>query len=382
MQHLGLIVATAVAIAVGVVSTVVLLRRRHRVPGVLGAVLTAVLVAAVAVGAPARLGLTAPEAAADAAPSVSAPVLPTATWVPATIRSGPGYPRIDRLRVPLFPAALRDTADRAPSAMPAHGAIVSVVIPPTRSRFVARPTIVYLPPAARVAQPRLLPVVIAFSGQSKGAGPTDLVWSGHLEQMMDRIAARHHGVAPIVVVPDQLGPATGNPMCVNSKHFGNVATYVMDDVRGWVLHHLPVETGRKQWTVAGFSEGGTCSIQFASAHPDVFGSLVDVSGERAPANGSLAHTIEVGFGGSRTAYEHATPAWILAHHRYRDEQALFAYGALDRTYGPVAPVMAHRAARAGMTAHVLRIPALGHNWNTASAGLTWGLDRLVGWWGI
>lgn len=348
-------------------------RSGRRRSGVLGAVLALGVLIAVIAGAPAALGGT-----ASSASPVSAPT----SWSVREVHSGPGYAGISRLRIPVFPTSLRTSTLRRTPSLPKHGIVGSVVIPATRSHFTARPALVYLPPAALVPQPRRLPVVVAFSGQSRGAGPQDLELSGHLRALMDGIAAKHGGVAPMVVVPDQLGPASGNPMCVDSKRLGHVATYVLQDVRRWILGRLPVDSGRRRWTVAGFSEGGTCAIQFAAAHPDVFGSLVDVSGEVAPADGDLAHTIEMGFAGNRTAYLHATPRWILAHHRYVDEQAYFAAGALDRNYGPVAPVMARRAAAAGMTTHRITVPRLSHNWHVGAAGFQWAFTRLAGRWDL
>ena len=197
---------------------------------------------------------------------------------------------------------------------------------------------------------------------------------------MDAIATRHDGVAPIVVVPDQLGSFTGNPMCIDSP-LGHVATYVMHDVRDWILQHLPVETDRTRWTVAGFSEGGTCAIQFASQHPDVFGSFVDVSGERAPLNGSVKRSIAVGFRGDARAWEHAGPTWVMAHTTYQDEEAYFAVGALDTVYGAVMPVLAAQATAAGMTTHQHRVQGPTHNWRMADMAFAWGFHALEERWG-
>ncbi|MGT2427017.1 alpha/beta hydrolase [Amnibacterium kyonggiense] len=354
---------------------------RHRTAATIG---TAVVLGLALGGAGLAALRSVPSASATepaARSSLVADPMPVATWSPVVVRTGPGYARIARWRLADFPAALRTDPRRPVEAMPQHGEVASVVIPAVRSHFTARPAIVYLPPAALVPQPRLLPVIVAFSGQSRGAGPRDLVWSADLRGMLDRIAAQHHGVAPIVVVPDQLGPASGNPMCVDSR-LGNSATYVMGDVRSWIRTHLPVLTAQREWTVAGFSQGGTCSIQFAAGFPTAFGAVVDVSGEQAPFVRSEAATIALGFHGSRTAWVHASPAWLLAHHRYHDVQGWFSAGALDRVYGPVTPRMAARARAAGMTTHVTSWAGLGHNWRTGAAGLAWGFDHLAGWWGL
>jgi Putative esterase len=171
-------------------------------------------------------------------------------------------------------------------------------------------------------------------------------------------------------------------MCVNSK-LGNVPTYITVDVRRWVLTHLPVLPDRHDWTIAGFSEGSTGAVQFGAGHPRLFGSLVDLSGEAAPENGSLTQTISVGFAGSRTRYERATPAALLAEHApYPHTRALFTAGALDRHFGPVAPVMARRARTAGMQVSLWVIPKAKHNWSVASVALAWAMNALVPGWNL
>ncbi|MGN6743935.1 MAG: alpha/beta hydrolase [Amnibacterium sp.] len=312
---------------------------------------------------------------ARATPTWTGVAAPAPSWQPEALGSGPGYRGIVRWRMPAFPSSTRTVVPAARTA----GEVGSVVLPAARSHFRARPAHVYQPPAALTGHPPRLPVVIALSGQSRGAGPTDVVRMGHIAATMDAIARRHHGVAPVVVIPDQLGSGSRNPMCVDSP-LGNVATYITTDVRGWILGHLPVAHDRQDWTIAGFSEGGTCSIQFGAGRPDLFGSIVDVSGEQAPLNGTVAHTLAVGFGGSAARYAAAAPFHLLAVHHYTATDAFFGAGALDHHYGSVTPVMAAQAERAGMTAHLRRFAGMKHNWVLARAALQWGLDGLQGWW--
>ncbi|MGT2427408.1 alpha/beta hydrolase [Amnibacterium kyonggiense] len=261
--------------------------------------------------------------------------------------------------------------------LPSTGEVYRAKIPGTLSHFTARDAWIYLPPAARVANPPRLPVVVMLSGEP--GDPSDPFYGGQIGALMDSVAARHHGTAPIVVSPDQLGKLTNNPMCVDSK-LGNVRTYLMQDVRHWILGHLPVETGRTAWTIGGFSEGGTCSIQLGAAYPTVFGSILDISGELAPLNGSVAHTIKVGFGGSAAAYKAASPLTILRAHKYVDTDAYFAVGALDTKYGPATTTMAAAAKRAGMRVSTYRVPDYSHNWNTAEQALIWGVGELTPRW--
>ncbi|GAA4745526.1 alpha/beta hydrolase-fold protein [Amnibacterium soli] len=277
-------------------------------------------------------------------------------------------------------ASSRPLADwRAPADMPTTGELGTVTIPGTLSHFHARKAWVWLPPAALVKHPPRLPVVIGLSGQP--GQPSDLFLAGHLDETMDAIAKAHHGVAPVLVVPDQLGSATRNPMCVNSR-LGRVATYITVDVRHWILSHESVSSDRRAWTIAGFSEGGTCSIQFGSGYPAEFGSIVDVSGELAPRNGTVTQTIDRGFGRSARAYLDASPLHVLAHHRYPSTHAMFAVGGDDDRYRPITLRMAKAAARAGMTVRTYVVPGTAHDWHTASQGLAWGIEGLVPRWGL
>jgi enterochelin esterase-like enzyme len=266
---------------------------------------------------------------------------------------------------------------RPPAGMPATGTVGTVRIPGTVSHFAARRAYVYLPPAARVAHPPQLPVVVALSGEP--GGPIDVIDAGHLDQTMNRIAAAHAGVAPVVVIPDQLGAKASNPMCVDSP-LGHAATYVSVDVRRWILAHLPVSHARQAWTVAGFSEGGTCAIQFGARYPAIFGSIVDVSGQVRPVNGSVGHTIRTGFGGSVAAYHRESPLGLLAAQRFPRTRALFAAGALDTRYSPMMRRVATAAKAAGMRVSTREVPGGAHNWRMASVGLAWGMSELVPWW--
>ncbi|KQR44366.1 hypothetical protein ASF82_12950 [Frigoribacterium sp. Leaf164] len=264
-----------------------------------------------------------------------------------------------------------------PAELPRHGRLGSVVIPATDSHFRARPALVWLPPAALTADPPALPVVVALSGQGPGAAPENLVDAGHLDDQLDALAAQHDGLAPIVVMPDQLGRPTSNPMCVDGE-LGDSATWLTRDVPAWVTAHLDVQRSPAAWAIAGFSQGGTCSVQLATGHPDVFGSFVDVSGQLGPLlDGGVDRTIARGFDGSRAAYDAAQPVAVMrAHGRYADLGGFFAVGADDSRYGPVQPVVSAAAQAAGIDVTRLTVPGSGHDWHTASVGLAAGLRWL------
>ncbi|ARC57098.1 hypothetical protein AS850_08430 [Frondihabitans sp. 762G35] len=267
-----------------------------------------------------------------------------------------------------------------PLFMPKTGKVGQVVIPATISHFAARPAEVYLPPAALVKNGPALPVVILMSGQP--ASPDTVMVSGGVPATLNALAARNHGLAPIVVVPDQLGPSAGNPMCVDGA-LGNSATYITRDVPDWIRTHLHVESSRLAWTVGGFSQGGTCSIQFGAAEPRLFGSILDVSGEEYPTLTTDQMAIDQGFGGSAAAYDRAKPATILARHApYPDTAAFFAVGETDRQYGRSMTIVSADARSAGMAVTRYVVPGGGHDWSTASLGFARGFADLYPRWGL
>ncbi|MEP6478753.1 MAG: alpha/beta hydrolase-fold protein [Rhodoglobus sp.] len=263
----------------------------------------------------------------------------------------------------------------APVGMPKRGIVGSVTIPSTVSHFAARDALVYLPPAARVAHPPALPVLVMLSGQP--GSPENVFLAGHLDSIMDGIAAKHGGLAPIVVVPDQLTAPDVNPMCVDSA-LGNSASYLTVDVPNWIRANLTVQADRTKWAIGGFSQGGTCSIQLGAAHPQLFGSLIDISGEVQPKIGSDEVTIARGFGGDQAAWQAAKPLSILAAGTpYADELAVFGVGGDDAKYLPGVELIEAAAQAAGMSTSLFESPGTAHDWKTVQYALEHGLPPVL-----
>jgi len=255
------------------------------------------------------------------------------------------------------------------------GSIGTVTIPATVSGFDARPAIVYLPAAARTAHPPVLPVVVMLSGQP--GTPADVFSAGKLDTILDAYAAAHAGQTPIVVVPDQLGAADRNPMCVDSA-LGNSATYLTVDVPAWIRSTFSVAVSPAGWAIAGFSQGGTCSIQLGAAHPEIFGTILDISGELVPRNGDAAHTIQTGFAGSATAYAAAAPAAIFsAHAPYSDLHVIFAVGAGDARFLAWANTLDAAATAAGASTDLIVSPGTAHDWHTVHFAWTTALPLIA-----
>ncbi|MBF4624186.1 alpha/beta hydrolase-fold protein [Clavibacter sp. VKM Ac-2872] len=244
--------------------------------------------------------------------------------------------------------------------IPGHGRVGTVTIPGTQSGFTARDAIVYLPPAALVPDAPELPVLIAMSGQP--GKPLDLLASGRFEMILDSYAAAHHGLAPIVVMPDQLGASDANPMCIDSS-LGNSETYLTVDVPTWIRANLRVLDDRTSWALLGFSQGGTCAAQLGAAHPEVYGSFVDISGEIGPWAGPT--TIDVAFGGSHDRYAASIPSAVMASRApYADTQAVFCVGEEDSGYRPGVEQVEAAAVAAGIDARLSIAPGSSHDWGT------------------
>ena len=263
----------------------------------------------------------------------------------------------------------------APAGMPRHGIVGSVTIPATQSHFAARAALIYLPPAALVANPPVLPVLVMLSGQP--GSPANVFDAGHLDGVLNDMAVANRGLAPIVVVPDQLSADDVNPMCVDSA-IGNSATYLTVDVPNWIRANLGVAAAPSGWAIGGWSQGGTCAIQLGAGHPEIFGSLLDISGELEPKHGSLANTIDSGFAGDAAAYDAAKPLAILARGApYTNTVAVFGVGSADDRYLPRMQTVSAAAAAAGMHTSTLISPGTDHDWATVRYSFVHGFPAIL-----
>lgn len=258
-----------------------------------------------------------------------------------------------------------------PASMPKTGRIFQVDIPGTLSGFRARPGYLYLPPAYLTAPRPLLPVLVLLAGQP---GDTrNWVDTGRIQAMMDDFASRHNGLAPVVVMPDDLGSELANPLCVDSQ-LGHVQTYLTRDVPDWISSHLQVRMPGAGWAVGGFSDGGTCAIQLATQAPGVYPVFVDISGQRAPSLGSQQRTISRAFGGDSKAFARVNPVDVMARSKFTTEAGVFVGGDADSVYTPQQRYVYKMARRAGMSVSLQILPG-GHNWRVWRAGLA----RNLGW---
>lgn len=272
-------------------------------------------------------------------------------------------------------------AERHRGKIPRRGEVVPLPIPPTRSGFVARVALAYLPPAW-FAEPRpALPVVLLLHGTP--GWPSDWTDGGRAPTTADAWARSHGGVAPVLVMPDINGSLTGDSECVDSP-LGAVETYLTVDVPAAAQQELGTLPTGPGWVVAGLSEGGSCSIMLALRHPAEFTAFGDYSGLAGPrvgeTNADTADTVTQLFGGSQQAFAAHEPSALLGANRYPELGGWFEVGADDDEPYQAFRELVPLARAAGITTCQVVVPGGGHTfdvWSSAfRASLPFFAERL------
>jgi enterochelin esterase-like enzyme len=258
----------------------------------------------------------------------------------------------------------------SPADLPEKGTLSETEIP---GALKGRPAWIYLPPAYAVKPRPRLPVLVLLAGQP--GSPRDWYDAGRISDNMDEFARAHNGLAPIVVMPDSLGSLTANPLCFDSK-LGQSETYLTRDVPKWIKERLTVDERREAWTVAGLSQGGTCSLQLAVRAPDVYGNFIDLSGQREPTLGTRADTVKAAFGGDEAAFRRVNPLDILAKQRFPQLAGVIVAGKDDGVYRPAGAEVFEACRKAGMDVLWKELPG-GHDWNVWRPGLYGSLPWLA-----
>ncbi|WP_230008061.1 alpha/beta hydrolase family protein, partial [Microbacterium sp. Bi128] len=213
-------------------------------------------------------------------------------------------------------------------------------------------------------------------------GPADWLTGGALRSRLDRFAAEHAGVAPVTVVVDPNGSASGNTLCMDSR-IAQADTFLARDVPDWIKRTLDVDPDPRRWAAGGFSFGGTCATQMVTRHPGVYSAALAFSSEEEPALAKVrAKTIEASFGADAAAFDQLTPLRVMAEHRFDGHGVYFAAGDRDPQFTGYMDVLSEAARRAGFSVETHRIANAGHSWDVASGGLPGGLDFLARRWGI
>lgn len=262
-----------------------------------------------------------------------------------------------------------------PADMPSTGTVSALTddarIP--SGDFKARDASLYLPPAALVADPPTLPLIVFMMGQPGSPDPTSLA------KALNDYAQNHNGLAPIAIVADQTASGDWDPSCADSEKYGPVATYINELVPQWAASHLNVTSDHRLWVLGGFSNGGSCAAKWVAEKPEVWGNLLDVSGNEYPGSEHPDETIADVFGGDKAAFEAATPAAIMSRtpaSAYAGHTAIFTWGEMDGTFGPGQQRNAIAAAAAGFAAVKYVVPGAGHDGPALDGALAYAIPLL------
>jgi S-formylglutathione hydrolase FrmB len=213
-------------------------------------------------------------------------------------------------------------------------------------------------------------VLVLFAGQP--GSPDDWLSGDRVPNVMNEFAAAHNGIAPIVVMPDSIGSELANPLCADTS-LGNADTYLSKDVPNAIRSQLRVDPDPAHWVVGGFSYGGTCALQMATNHPDIYPNFVDISGELEPTLGSGAtgrkQTVDTAFGGDESKFTAINPADLMAKNKYPHSAGWFIWGEGDPENKPEQLKLYAAAQAAGMDVQQWEAPGTGHDWGTVTAGL-------------
>jgi S-formylglutathione hydrolase FrmB len=203
-------------------------------------------------------------------------------------------------------AALRGTG--APMTA---GKLVAVDIPNTVSHFQHRTEYVYLPPAWFVPNSAPLPVLMMIAGEFNT--PADWIRVGNAIPTVDAYASAHHGVAPVLVFVDSSGSFNNDTECVDGPR-GNAADHLTEEVRPYVIKQFHTATDAAHWGIVGWSSGGTCAVDLAVRHPELFDTFEDIAGDLGPNAGDKQTTIQALYGGNAAAWSAFDPTTVLAGH--------------------------------------------------------------------
>lgn len=262
-----------------------------------------------------------------------------------------------------------------PADMPAQGKVGLLTgdnAIPSTAGFQPRDASIYLPPAAQVPNAPPLPFVVMMMGMPGNPDPS------FIAAALDEMAAKNRGLAPIVIVADQLGDPSQDPACADSAKYGGVSTYFNHDIVNYARTKLNIIDDPRYWTIAGFSNGGACAFTWGTQYPQIWGNIMSISGDRFPGVETQNQTLQDVYGGDRAAYDAAKPAaWIEKNKgKFAGHVAIFTAGEKDSLFLPDSTDNAALARQAGFTTTLYIVPGADHSAVALQAGLAKAFEVL------
>jgi S-formylglutathione hydrolase FrmB len=244
--------------------------------------------------------------------------------------------------------------------LPDHGATLAVPIPGKNLKFTPRPAYVWVPPAWFAKNRPQLPVIELLHGTP--GDPSNWTQSSYADATALAFAEQHHGMAPILVMPDINGSWQADSECVNSAMYGDVETYLTQTVPQFMQKSFNASTATGSVAIAGLSEGGLCATTLALNNPKVYAAFGNYSGNESPTYqaDNQQQTIQDLFSGSQASYNAHNPPYILTHQRFTGLAGWFEVGAQDPESLPAAHALQPLAVNAGIDTCIATPPGT-HN---------------------
>ncbi len=172
-----------------------------------------------------------------------------------------------------------------------HGQTIRLTVPGKASHL-SRTVFVYLPPqyfraafsAYRFPVVELLP---GFPGS-----PADWINVVGITAAYSTLLADGAPVKPaVLVMPDANGGRRISLQCLNVRHGPQDATYLSQDLPGYLPQILRVQPQGPAWGIAGYSEGGFCAANLALVYRLRYGAAGVMSGYFSPSDDQLGNPV-------------------------------------------------------------------------------------------
>ena len=223
---------------------------------------------------------------------------------------------------------------------------------------------VYLP--AQYFQPAYahtaFPVITAYPGYPGWV--QQLVQRMSLPEQVASLETQGKMQPTILVLVSENVVAPRDTDCVNVVKGPQVDTFMSTDYAAAIRSGLRVTGDPRGWGLTGYSEGGTCALELAMRHPDLFGVVGDMGGDYSDLeDGESGNLFGPKGSQSRTdLMQQYNIAWRLANLPVPSIQVLVATTEKESDYKATQTFL--QEVRAPMTATPMFLKVGGHNFGT------------------
>ena len=158
-----------------------------------------------------------------------------------------------------------------------------------RRSHISRTVYVFLPPEyfQAAGSHERLPAIELISGYP--GEPQDWINVVGIIQAYETLL-RDHVIKPVaLVMPDPNGSPQVSLQCLNVVHGPQDASYLAQDVPGYLARILRLQPPGRAWGIAGYSEGGYCAANLALLYPNQYGFAAVLSGYFRPFKDRLGN---------------------------------------------------------------------------------------------